>query len=133
MNLRHFNNVDEVLSYVMSELIGTLQDQLDHARAEDYSPSDLQILDDELHDVQAVDSLVRNAAGVPTEAMIDAARQIILGIFDAHPRNIEAVRAHVLRCGGTLEHWPHWAKVETGHLTKGGIADLIYSVMAAAR
>jgi hypothetical protein len=76
---------------------------------------------------------VPDLPAAPTEEMIEAVRSLVMGCIEMHPRSIEAVREHVLRSGDSIEAWPGWAKTQTGHLTKGGIAELIWRVMAAAR
>jgi hypothetical protein len=67
-----------------------------------------------------------------TDTVIDAPRDILLGI-DMHIRQTAAMRRHVVQCGGSILHWPDWAKYGDQHITKAGIAILIWTVMEHAR
>ena len=67
----------------------------------------------------------------PTEEQSDAPRQIIL-YAETPARSIGGLRRHLLCCGIDYSWFPHWAKYGEGHLTKGGIADLVYRAMLAA-
>lgn len=68
----------------------------------------------------------------PTEAMIDAPRQIIL-YAETPGRTLEGLRAHLERSGVDYLAWfPVWATRECGHLTKAAIATLVYRAMLAA-
>lgn len=68
----------------------------------------------------------------PTDAMIDAPRQIIL-YAETQGRTLEGLRTHLEMSGVDYLSWaPVWATRECGHLTKGAIAILVYKAMIAA-
>ena len=68
----------------------------------------------------------------PTEWMIDAPRMLIMWLsFDGN-QTIESLRVHLDHAGVDYSCWPDWAKEDTGHLTKSGIAELIYTMMVNA-
>ena len=68
----------------------------------------------------------------PTEEMIDAPRMLIMWLsFDGN-QTIESLRVHLDHAGVDYSCWPDWAKEDTGHLTKSGIAELIYTMMVNA-
>lgn len=66
-----------------------------------------------------------------TDEMADEARQFILYATDMPGRNYDGAREHMRLCGKSTEAWPDYAKTEKGHLTKGGIADIIWHMMAS--
>lgn len=69
----------------------------------------------------------------PTEAMVDAPRQIIL-YSGTRGRSLEGLREHLDLAGVEFHSWfPEWAITECGHLTKGAIAILVYRAMLAAK
>ena len=69
----------------------------------------------------------------PPEEMVDAPRQILL-YADTTGRTFEGCR-EFLRCAGVdYKAWaPDWFLTQTGHLTKAGLAILVYHAMLAAR
>jgi hypothetical protein len=64
LKLKHFSNVGAVLSYVASELISTLQDDLQSSREAGEPASELKDLKNRLADVQRAEPLVVNALEV---------------------------------------------------------------------
>lgn len=68
----------------------------------------------------------------PTEEMIDAPRQIIL-YSETPGRTLEGLREHLDRSGVDYRaFFPGWAVRDSGHLTKAGIAILVWHAMLAA-
>lgn len=67
-----------------------------------------------------------------TEQMIDAARPFFLG-WDLGIRNFEDMREHWRHSGHSIDAWPEYTKTATGHTTKAWKADLVWTVMEAAR
>lgn len=67
----------------------------------------------------------------PTEAMIDAPRYFIL-YYETPGRSLEGARKHMELSGVDIDSWPEWAKTEQGHLTKSGIASIMYAMFLAA-
>lgn len=66
-----------------------------------------------------------------TEEMIDAPRYLLL-YAETPGRTIEGAREHMRLSGCSIECWPEWAKKDAGHLTKAGLAILIWHMMLAA-
>lgn len=64
----------------------------------------------------------------PTEEMIDAPR-MLLAYADTNGRTLQGAREHLRLCGDSIECWPDWAKKESGHITKGALAILVYTMM----
>jgi hypothetical protein len=67
-----------------------------------------------------------------TDTIVDAPRQI-LAYAETPGRTLEGLRIYLRQCGVKFEDcWPDWA-YENGHLTKGGLAELVHRMMEAAR
>jgi hypothetical protein len=83
----------------------------------------------------------REASGKPyhiyehlkyTDAIVDAPRQL-LAYAETPGRTMQGARKHLEQCGIEYRHcWPDWA-YESGHLTKGGLAELVHRMMEAER
>jgi len=68
----------------------------------------------------------------PTEEMLDAPRQIIL-YSETPGRSMQGLREHLDLAGVEYgKFFPEWGMQATGHLTKGGIAALVWAAMLAA-
>jgi hypothetical protein len=67
----------------------------------------------------------------PTDEMVDAPRSFIL-YCETQGRTWEGARRHMKRSGDSIDSWPAWAQQATGHITKGGMAQVIFAMMVAA-
>lgn len=68
----------------------------------------------------------------PTEEMVNAPRQFLV-YCETPGRNLKDARLHMQRAGASIASWPDWAKSEYGHITKAGMAVIIWHMMEAAR
>jgi hypothetical protein len=67
-----------------------------------------------------------------TEEMVDEPRMFLNGLV-LGCTNLQSMRKHLERCGQDISCWPKWALEEDGHITKSGIAILIWTMMYSKR
>ncbi len=96
----------------------------------------LKIITAERHALRAEVQQLNDLFNNPTVEMIDAIRPILM-VVGATPRNLGTWRRH-LRAGWgeeAMNCWPTWAKEgpDEEHITKRGMAILLWTMMAAAR
>lgn len=66
-----------------------------------------------------------------TEEMVAAVRSILL-YAETPGRTLSGLRAHLGRCGSDIAILPKWAQDYEGHVTKSGLASIIWHVMLEA-
>jgi hypothetical protein len=80
---------------------------------------------------QALREQTVDTVSVPTEKMLDAPRQF-LAYCETPGRTLQGAREHMDNCGASIDSWPEWAKTEQGHITKSGMAAIVWQMMLSA-
>lgn len=67
----------------------------------------------------------------PTGEMLDAPRRF-LAYCETPGRTLHGAREHLRLCGDSIQAWPAWASSQDGHITKSGMASIIWHMMEGA-